>query len=319
MESLAASRRSSMRRSAEEARSARRTSSPRGMLSTTGAPTLRLFPQRHRAARGWASLGSLSGGRTVSRVVEPSGRSRQPDGDLASASQSRPPGKSLSNTLGSIHPRRSRGLLRTRLPGPRAIRRSTAPDGPPILLLYGQTGVGKSSLLQAGLQARLAAGGSNVRYRNRNQGSSLLKLLREAVGATTDKPSLCEAWRAEEKILEARPLFVILDQIEDAITRPDPSNPCEVEQFAAALREAVGDQDNRPKGKLILGFRKEWLDEVEMALAKVSLLRKHSDISPASRPARNSRGGARTRPPFRRGRTGSRGAFGREGPCVRQV
>jgi PDZ domain/CHAT domain/AAA ATPase domain len=157
--------------------------------------------------------------------------------------------------------------------------RSTAPDGPPILLLYGQTGVGKSSLLQAGLQARLAAGGANVRYRNRNQGRSLLVLLREAMGATTDKPSLCEAWRAEEKTVEARPLFVILDQIEDAITRPDKSNPREVEEFAAALREAFGDQDKRPKGKLILGFRKEWLDEVEMALAKVSLLRASIRIS----------------------------------------
>jgi len=150
--------------------------------------------------------------------------------------------------------------------------RATDSDGPPIILLYGQSGVGKSSLLDAGLLPRLISGGREVCYLRRDQQKGLLGTLSEALRPTEENPSLGIAWRAEEAQF-GRPLVVILDQVEEAITRPNPSHPREAEELAAALREALGDRGNRPKGKLILSFRKEWLADIERPLDEARLQR----------------------------------------------
>jgi len=149
--------------------------------------------------------------------------------------------------------------------------RATDSDGAPILLLCGQSGVGKSSLLDAGLLPRLFSGGRDVRYLRRDQQKGLLGTLSEALRPTDENPSLGIAWRAEEARLN-RPLVVLLDQVEEAFTRPNPSHPREVEELAAALREALGVRSNRPNGKLILSFRKEWLADIERSLDEARLL-----------------------------------------------
>ena len=55
------------------------------------------------------------------------------------------------------------------------------PAGSPIVLLYGASGVGKSSLLDAGVVPRLEAGGQIVRYRRRDEKKGLLGTLRDAL------------------------------------------------------------------------------------------------------------------------------------------
>ena len=67
------------------------------------------------------------------------------------------------------------------------------PTGPPILLLYGASGVGKSSLLDAGLVPRLEAGGDAVRYRRRDQQKGLLGSLRDALQLAVEQTALDEA------------------------------------------------------------------------------------------------------------------------------
>ncbi len=156
------------------------------------------------------------------------------------------------------------------------------PAGPPILLLYGASGVGKSSLLDAGLVPRLEAGGSAVRYRRRDQKKGLLGSLRDALQLSAEPTALDEAWRAEEARLGKR-MVVFLDQVEEVFTRPDPAQPRELDEFLTGLVAVLGNRETRPQGKLVLGFRKEWLAELDRRLAEAKLPRTQVFLKPLDR------------------------------------
>ncbi len=154
--------------------------------------------------------------------------------------------------------------------------RVTAAEGPPLVLFYGQSGVGKSSLLAAGLLPRLE-GSHEVRYARRDQAQGLAGTLAAALGAGPDA-DLAAAWRA----LEAgagRPLLVILDQAEELFTRPNRAQPDEMTAFLAAVTALFGEPARRPAGRLVLSFRKEWLAEIKARLAERSLPRRKSSWS----------------------------------------
>ncbi|MEO8496167.1 MAG: CHAT domain-containing protein, partial [Planctomycetota bacterium] len=89
--------------------------------------------------------------------------------------------------------------------------RLTAPRTAPIILFYGQSGVGKSSILDAGLIPRLDQG-YEVRYLRRTAGGLLdtlqLAFLPEASGVP-----IKTAWRVKEE-QTGKPLIVFLDQVE---------------------------------------------------------------------------------------------------------
>ena len=148
----------------------------------------------------------------------------------------------------------------------------TDPTGAPIVLLYGASGVGKSSLLDAGLVPRLEAGGNAVRYCRRDQQKGLTGSLRAALQLDAEQTTLNEGWRAEEAQL-GKPLVIFLDQVEEVFTRPNPAQPRELDEFVAVLETALGNRDARPRGKLVLGFRKEWLAELDRRLAEAKLPR----------------------------------------------
>ncbi len=148
--------------------------------------------------------------------------------------------------------------------------RVTAADGAPIVLFYGQSGVGKSSLLAAGLLPRLE-GSHEVRYARRDQAQGLAGTLAVALG-TGPNAGLTMAWRRLEA-QAGRPLLIILDQVEELFTRPNREQPNEMAVFLAAAAALFGDPGHRPAGKLILSFRKEWLAEIKERLAERSLPR----------------------------------------------
>jgi tetratricopeptide (TPR) repeat protein len=125
----------------------------------------------------------------------------------------------------------------------------TRTDGEPVILLFGATGVGKSSLLAAGLAPRLEAT-HEVVYVRRDGALGLAGTLQKTAGD----------WRAREAAT-GKPLVVILDQTEEAWTRPLPGGN-EATELAAALRSLFAARESRPRGRLILGFRKEWLAEM---------------------------------------------------------
>jgi WD40 repeat protein len=144
------------------------------------------------------------------------------------------------------------------------------PAGSPIVLLYGASGVGKSSLLEAGVMPRLAAGGHSVRYCRRDEKKGLLGTLRDALQVAEEPATLAEGWRAQEARLE-KPLVVFLDQVEEVFTRPDPDQPHELDEFLDGLVAVLGKREARPRGELVLGFRKEWLADLDRRLAEAKL------------------------------------------------
>lgn len=148
--------------------------------------------------------------------------------------------------------------------------RLTAPSTAPIMLFYGQSGVGKSSILDAGLIPRLEQD-YEVRYLRRGD-SGLLNTLKQAfIPEAADLP-IEDAWRANEEQLH-KPLIVFLDQVEELFTRPLADMPDELEQLLKAVQAIFSDPNRRPQGKLVLGFRKEWLAELEAQLVVYELPR----------------------------------------------
>jgi WD40 repeat protein len=146
------------------------------------------------------------------------------------------------------------------------------PQTAPIILFYGQSGVGKSSLLAAGLLPRLQ-GQYEVRYVRRDRDRGLWGSLHVALsGSALTALEPPEQWSNLESDL-AKPVIVILDQVEEVFTRPTASQNDEFEQFLTTLEVIFIRPGHRPQGKLILSFRKEWLAEIERQLSQRKLPR----------------------------------------------
>ncbi len=127
------------------------------------------------------------------------------------------------------------------------------------MLLHGPSGVGKSSLLAAGLAPRLAPEHGWLHLR-RDPERGLLGTLEARLG-----PDLAPGWRA----LEAeRPLVIAVDQLEEVFTRRRGDPTDELSLFADALM-AMFAAKAPPKGRLLLSFRKEWAPELSTALAAI--------------------------------------------------
>ena len=133
----------------------------------------------------------------------------------------------------------------------------------PIVLYCGQTGVGKSSLLSAGLLPRLEGIYSIVETRPVDH--SLVRSLRAALGGEADS-SLRELWLHKEEST-GRPLLVLIDQAEEVyIGQASEEADNDVIAFIEALHSIFGRGVEKPKGKLILAFRDEWLARFESRL-----------------------------------------------------
>ena len=156
--------------------------------------------------------------------------------------------------------------------------RTTDSKGAPVILFYGQAGVGKSSVLAAGLLPRLEQVAEVVylrRDRERGLAATLTEALRNAEPlpsapgsppAQRDSPSVVDAWRRRETE-RGRPLVVVLDQVEGAYTRTGGVDADELRAFLELTASLfVGSPQARPRGKLVLSFRKEWLPEIEQQL-----------------------------------------------------
>jgi len=148
--------------------------------------------------------------------------------------------------------------------------RLTEANGAPIVLLYGQAGVGKSSLLDAGLTPRMESS-YEILYLRRHQERGLLGTIRQGLGLSKEEElSLSSAWLAREE-QTGKPVALIVDQVEEVFTRPNSDPHSELRDFLQALEAAFAISQTRPRGRLILGFRKEWESEIEHQLKEYKL------------------------------------------------
>lgn len=125
----------------------------------------------------------------------------------------------------------------------------TTPTTTPVLLFYGQSGAGKSSLLRAGLQPRLDGIGK-VQYARRGQ--DLSADLETAIGAAGGSEA---GWLGSDQSS-----LIVLDQAEEAITQGAKG---EMAALADRLGGLFANRRADSRARLILSFRKEYLAEIE--------------------------------------------------------
>ncbi|MFO1004158.1 MAG: CHAT domain-containing protein, partial [Planctomycetaceae bacterium] len=157
----------------------------------------------------------------------------------------------------------------------RLYERVISPTSSPVILLHGQSGVGKSSILEAGLTPRLqmSYNGSvprEVVTIRIDPVRGLLDSLRLAYieDACREDGSLLsgrEAWCRKEARLQ-QPVIVILDQLEEAFTHAIGPVPTDWDLFLHELCLIFNDRTRAPAGKLILSFRTEWFSRINSRL-----------------------------------------------------
>ncbi|NIM13998.1 MAG: hypothetical protein GTO45_18285, partial [Candidatus Aminicenantes bacterium] len=166
--------------------------------------------------------------------------------------------------------------------------RVTDKNSSPIILLYGQTGVGKSSLLEAGLLPRLEES-HTLLYIRRFQGKGLLRTLEEALNnhlsplkKDIKKPTIGKKWKLIE-FKTKKPLVIILDQVEQVYTHMNKFLPHDFDDFMAALKTVFENPAIYPGGKLVLGYRKEYHPEIDEQFKRNELDRTRLFLQPLDR------------------------------------
>jgi hypothetical protein len=154
--------------------------------------------------------------------------------------------------------------------------------------------VGKSSALDAGLRPWLEVQHA-VLYRSRNPERGLLGTLVDLLGSTSDgatSSDLISLWTVRAGATPGKPLVVILDQAEEAFTRPLPlaasapaTGPAPQSELALLFTALAGlfDPDRPTRDRLLLSFRKEWLTEFQAAARTAGLAWSERPLGPLDR------------------------------------
>ncbi len=137
----------------------------------------------------------------------------------------------------------------------RAIRRF------PLVLLHGHSGVGKSSLLHAGLLPRLEHHYHQTSYVRRAKQDDTSG---EALGLHRQLHRLLE-----DSVAAERPTLLILDQVEEMYTNPLPKRREELEGFAQSLQQL---NSTFPHVKVLLSFRSEHYAPIRKLITSQGIL-----------------------------------------------
>ena len=143
-----------------------------------------------------------------------------------------------------------------------------------IILVHGEGKVGKSSLLDAGLAARLDPDESGdqsrvspeVHYQRCTRAASLVDTFTHLFDGDDSLESIHKRWK--EKETNGNKLFIILDQIDEIL---DQAEDCqdELDAFIERIRPLYpvdSNEETYPNGRIVLAFRSIWLPLVEERL-----------------------------------------------------
>ncbi|MCG8572470.1 MAG: CHAT domain-containing protein [Spirochaetes bacterium] len=138
---------------------------------------------------------------------------------------------------------------------------------PPLVLLYSQSGCGKSSLLEAGILPRLEESHEAIYFRYGHQ-YEFSKILTELIEQTckekeisiSETGDLKSTWLELEKQI-GKPLIIIIDQAEEIFTIKKETVYKELRNFFDDVDQIFNNPTSSPAGKLILSYRKEFHPE----------------------------------------------------------
>ena len=145
----------------------------------------------------------------------------------------------------------------------------------PLLLMHGQSGVGKSSFLKAGLLPRLQKHAKVLMTRrSKDLGLKLQvqQLLQDQRSDAASSSSPLQQWHQIEE-QTGQPLVIVVDQLEETFTRPQENQDktAELVEFLALLNELFQKKDQRPLGSMVLSYRKAFHPEIEAAVRTAGL------------------------------------------------
>ncbi|MCP5051597.1 MAG: hypothetical protein GY940_30800, partial [bacterium] len=106
--------------------------------------------------------------------------------------------------------------------------------------------------------------------------------LQNRLGKNIEHTTIEEKWKHIES-QTGKPLVFILDQAEEIYTDPANERPNELTDFLGVLKTIFGNPVRCPRGKLILGYRKEYHPEIDKKFQSYQLPRAYLFLEPLSR------------------------------------
>jgi hypothetical protein len=144
-------------------------------------------------------------------------------------------------------------------------------DSQQLILVYGASGVGKSSLLEAGLIPRLRIT-CDLQIGRRKREVNLSDILNE----------LAKDWENCSQEIGYKNTVVILDQIEEVYTDESTNGSEQILQLAIQIRELIKRASGK-NNKIVLSFRKEWFANIRDTFKKIGIAYTEFFLKPLER------------------------------------